>query len=169
MDMASILSQFTAWGSSIVSGWGYLGIFAISLVSSATIILPVPYFAFVFAAGAVLNPLLVGIAGGLGAAIGELTGYVIGFGGKKLLNEKHERMLERTEKWVEKHGFFAVVIVFAATPLPDDIIGILGGALSYDVKKFFAACLIGKLALNLSIAFAGFYGYAWLLSAIGGA
>jgi membrane protein YqaA with SNARE-associated domain len=168
MSMESLLAQFTAWGGAVVKDWGYLGIFAISLVSSASIILPVPYFAFVFAAGAILNPFLVGIAGGLGSAIGEMTGYAVGFGGKKALNDKHEKLLGRAEKWVEKRGFFVVIIIFAATPLPDDVIGILAGALSYDVRKFFIACLIGKLALNLALAFGGFYGAAWLLGALGG-
>jgi len=169
MDIASLLAQFTAWGGALVKDWGYLGIFAISLVSSASIILPLPSFAIVFAAGAMLNPLLVGIAAGIGCAIGELTGYAIGFGGKQALNRKHRKLLERTEAWAEKHGFFAVVVLFAATPMPDDIVGILGGALSYNLKKFFIASLIGKLALNLALAFAGFYGYAFILSALGGA
>ena len=168
MDMVSFLSQFMAWGNSVVKDWGYLGIFAISLVSSASIVLPVPYFAFVFAAGAVLNPILVGIAGGLGSAIGELTGYAIGYGGKKALSEKYEKLLGRTEKWVEKCGLFVVIILFAATPLPDDIVGVLGGALGYSVKKFFIASLIGKLALNFALAFGGFYGMAWVLSLFGG-
>jgi membrane protein YqaA with SNARE-associated domain len=169
MDMISLIAQFSAWSGALVRDWGYLGIFVISLVSSASIILPVPYFAFVFAAGAVLNPLLVGIAGGLGSAIGELSGYLIGFGGKHAIKNKHEKLLKKAESWAEKHGFFAVVVFFAATPLPDDIIGILGGALGYNVKKFFVASLIGKLALNLALAFGGFYGYAWLLSSLGGA
>jgi membrane protein DedA with SNARE-associated domain len=169
MDIASLLAQFAAWGSSVVKDWGYLGIFAISLVSSASIFLPLPSFAIVFAAGAVLNPLLVGISAGIGCAIGELTGYVIGFGGKRALNKKYRKLLDRTEAWAEKHGLFAVVMLFAATPLPDDIIGIVGGALGYSIKKFFIASLIGKLALNLALAFAGFYGYAWLLIVLGGA
>lgn len=168
MDIASLLAQFMEWGGTLVRDWGYLGIFAISLVSSASIILPVPYFAFVFAAGAVMNPVLVGIAGGLGAAIGELTGFVIGAGGKHALKKKHEKLLKKAESWAEKHGFFAIIILFAATPLPDDVIGILSGALGYNPKKFFLAALIGKLALNLALAFGGFYGYAWVLSALGG-
>ncbi len=168
MDIASLLAQFTAWGGSVVSSWGYLGIFFISLVSSASIFLPVPSFALVFAAGAILNPLLVGVAGGLGSAIGELTGYAIGYGGEHALSKKHRKLLGRTEAWAEKHGFFVIVVLFAATPLPDDIIGILGGALNYNIRKFFVASLIGKLALNLALAFGGFYGYAWVLGALGG-
>ena len=89
MNTTAILAGFTAWGSSVIGDWGYLGLFFISMVSSASIILPVPYFAFVFAAGAVLNPLLVGVVAGAGAAIGEMTGYVIGIGGKHVIQKKH--------------------------------------------------------------------------------
>jgi membrane protein DedA with SNARE-associated domain len=168
MNLTAIITGFAAWGSSAVADWGYLGIFAVSLLSSATIILPAPYFAFVFAAGAVLNPVFVGIAGGLGSAIGEFTGYAIGLGGRQAIRRKHEKWLGRAEGWAERHGLFAVILIFAATPLPDDIVGILAGALGYGAKKFFVASLIGKLILNLALAFGGFYGMAFVLDALGG-
>jgi membrane protein DedA with SNARE-associated domain len=168
MDMVSFLSGLSAWGLGLVRDWGYLGIFSICLVSSASIFLPVPGFAIVFAAGAILNPLFVGIAAGFGSALGELTGYVIGYGSKHLLSQKNKQWLERAEKWSEKHGFFVIVIVFALTPLPDDVMGILGGAMGYDVKKFFLASLIGKLALCLMLAYGGYLGSSWVLGLFGG-
>ena len=52
--------------------YGYVGAFAISALCSATILLPVPGWAFVVAMSHYLNPYLLGIAAGTGSALGEL-------------------------------------------------------------------------------------------------
>lgn len=168
MDMASLVSAFLAWSASVASTWGYLGIFLISVIGSATIFFPAPVFLVVFASGAVLNPLLVGISAGLGSALGELTGYGVGFAGEKAIGKKHERWLKRANAWAGKYKMFTVIVIFAATPLPDDVVGILCGAIKYDVKKFFIASLTGKLIMNVSLALGGYYGYQWVIAAFGG-
>ncbi|MFH0832513.1 MAG: VTT domain-containing protein, partial [Candidatus Aenigmatarchaeota archaeon] len=144
----------------------YLGIFISSLLGSATVIFPLPSFLIVFGAGAALNPFLVGVVAGVGSAIGELIGYCVGYGGKKLLEKrvkmKKIKWFSRAEKWMKKSGFI-VILIFAMTPLPDDIIGIIAGSIKYDVKKYFIACLIGKIILSLFIAYAGYYGAQWAL------
>jgi membrane protein YqaA with SNARE-associated domain len=144
--------------------WGYIGVFLISLIGSSTIIFPLPAAAFVFGAGAVLNPLILGLLAGLGASLGEFVGYGLGFGGRKLGERAFKDKLERARLMFEKYGGFFVLMFFAATPLPDDIVGILGGVLKYEVKKFFLAVLIGKTIFHLIVAFAGFYGINWVLN-----
>lgn len=156
---------------SLVHTFGYAGVFLASLIGSASVILPVPSFAFVFAAGSLLNPMAVGILAGIGAAIGELTGYGIGFGirhGIKRRKKQRKRNIlenkwfKRIEKFAKRRSTFFVVLAFAATPLPDDVMGIICGSIKYDIKKFFAAVLIGKILLSLALAYAGFYGVEWL-------
>jgi len=151
----------------MLESYGYLGIFLINLVGSATIILPFPAAAFVFASGAFLNPFLVGLIAALGCTIGEFTGYALGFGGRKVIEKKWKKWIKRTEKLFEKYGGFWIIIIFAATPLPDDIVGIVGGSLKYPLKKFFLASFIGKLILNLALAYGGFYGIHWILQFFG--
>ena len=168
MDIASLFNAFSAWSQSIAVTWGYLGIFLISLIGSATILFPVPAFFVVFASGAVLNPWLVGIAAGAGSALGELTGYGIGFAGEKAISKKHEKWLKRANEWAGKYKMFTVIVIFAATPLPDDIVGILCGVIKYDVKRFFLASLTGKLIMNVSIALGGYYGLQWVIAVFGG-
>jgi membrane protein YqaA with SNARE-associated domain len=63
----------------------------------------------------------------------------------------------------EKYGGFLALIIFAATPLPDDIAGIIAGFLKYDLKRFFAAVLIGKVIFHLVLAYGGYYGINSLL------
>ena len=164
----NIFSQFLVWASGLSGILGYPGIFLINLIGTASIIFPVPSFIVTFTFGGILNPWLVGLVAGLGAALGELTGYVIGRGGKKLIKRKHERVLERAKGWMERHGAFSIVVLFAMTPLPDDIIGIICGMINYEVKRFFLASLIGKTVMSLFLAWGGFLGVNWVLSVFGG-
>ncbi|NIO44628.1 MAG: hypothetical protein GTN36_03700 [Candidatus Aenigmarchaeota archaeon] len=149
---------------SLTEKYGYFGIFIISLTEASTIIFPLPFSIIIFGAGSILNPLLVGFSAGLGAAIGEFTGYALGLGGRKVIEKKYKKHIEKTEKMFQKYGGFLVIVLFAATPLPDDIVGLLGGTLKYPLKKFFIATLIGKIILNLALAYAGFYGINWVLT-----
>jgi len=168
MALTELALQFSAWAQSTVSAWGYLGIFIVSLIGNASIIFPVPAFAVTFAFGAILNPWLVGLAAGAGSAIGELTGYAIGRGGREVIEKKHEKWLKKAQKWTDRYGFFAVLVVFAATPLPDDVVGILAGVFQYDIRRFLLASFIGKTVMCLGLALGGFYSAGWVLSVFGG-
>ena len=67
------------------AAYGYPGIFLIMLMANATVILPAPGVAVVFAMGSVFNPILVALAAGTGGAIGELSGYLAGFSGQAVV------------------------------------------------------------------------------------
>jgi len=154
-----------------LSALGYFGVFLASTIGSATVIFPVPIFIIIFAAGAVFNPFIVGIVAGIGSAIGELVAYGVGFGGGKLLKKririKQRKRLSKGKKWLQSSGGFFLVFIFAATPLPTDVIGIICGSIKYDIKKFFLACMLGKILSCLILAYAGFYGINWMLSFFG--
>jgi membrane protein YqaA with SNARE-associated domain len=155
---------------------GYVGVFISSLAGSATVIFPIPSFLFVVAAGVILNPILVGMIAGLGAALGELVGYGVGYaigtGGRK--QKKYKIDFERFRKIFDKNRMttfgrlkingFVLILIFAATPLPDDVLGLFCGAVRYDIRKFFLASLIGKIILYMALAYAGFYGADVILS-----
>ncbi|MBI1973712.1 VTT domain-containing protein [Candidatus Micrarchaeota archaeon] len=146
---------------------GYLGAFLAGMISSVSLFLPLPGFIVVFLLGSQLNPIGVGVLGGLGAAIGELTGYLIGLGGQKLAtlkNKKRAKWLNRIERAFQKYHPGAIIFAFAATPLPFDFIGIFCGATGYPAKHFFMYTLAGKLLKYLFIALAGFYGSEWVKS-----
>ena len=154
----------------LAQAWGYPGILLVNFIGAATIIFPLPAFAVVFLFGSILNPWLVGILAGIGATLGELTGYVLGKGGGYVLKKKQSRYsewLERGKLWMGKYKAFPLIVLFAATPLPDDVLGILLGAMKYDLRKFLAAMLIGKTAMNIALALGGFYGIGWVLSLFG--
>lgn len=167
MPIETLIQDFNIWANALIGSLGYLGIFVASFVGSASIILPVPVFALIFSAGAVLNPILVGIFAGIGSALGELTGYGIGFAGNKTIakyKKKHLNLFLLAEEWFQKHRGFWIIFIFAATPLPDDIIGIVCGIMKYPVRKFIIASILGKITLSLILALSGFYSITLLSS-----
>jgi membrane protein YqaA with SNARE-associated domain len=155
---------------SLAQSYWYAGIFMIGLLSSATIFLPTPAFAVIFfLAGAhAFDPLALGIVAGAGAAVGELTGYVLGYGAHRFaLKKRYAKLIKRTEKYFQKYGAPVIIFVFAATPLPFDIVGLFCGAVKYPWQKFFTATLAGKIVKYIFIAYAGFYGIGWAKSLFG--
>jgi len=106
---------------------------------------------------------------GFGCALGELVGYGIGRGSRKIIIKKYEKSIKKYENWFgDGKVIFPIIVVFAATPLPDDIVGIVCGLFKYDVKKFLIASFIGKLIMNTALALGGYYGINLILKVFGG-
>ena len=145
---------------------GYFGMLLIGIFGNMIPFLPVPFLIPVFLLSTVLDPLPLGIAVGVGAAIGKCVSYAIGRGGFKILGEKKQRELNVFSKLLGRYGIIAVLL-FATLPLPDDIIVIPFGMMKYSFKKFFAALLVGKITLCLLVAYAGKYSFDFLTFLLG--
>jgi membrane protein DedA with SNARE-associated domain len=142
--------------------YGYPGIFLISILANATVLLPAPGVAVVFAMGGVFNPFIVGIVAGIGAAIGELSGYAAGFSGQVVA--ERTKLYDRIEHWMEHYGTLTIFIL-AAIPNPFfDLAGMAAGVLKMPIQKFFIACLFGKIIKMWIFAYAGAYSISWLLN-----
>jgi len=108
---------------------GYPGVFLISLLANATLILPVPGVLFTSAMGAVFNPLLVALAAGTGATLGEITGYMAGFSGQGVIENR--KWYDKVTEWMKKYGGITV-LVLAFVPNPVfDIAGMVAGAVAH--------------------------------------
>lgn len=145
--------------------YGYVGVFVMSLVGSATIIFPVPYFIVIFGLATTLNPVLLAVAAGVGSAIGEFTGFYLGHYSKKMLKSQ-KKWLSLTEKWFKRNGFLTLVFL-AAAPLPTDIGGIVAGMANYGRWKFLCAMLIGKMVKFAVVVYAGYYSLSSIMQYIG--
>lgn len=140
--------------------YGYPGILLVSILANATIILPAPGVAVVFAMGGIFNPFIVGLVAALGSTIGELSGYMAGFSGQAVV--EHVRLYDRITAWMQRYGG-PTIFVLAAIPNPFfDLGGIAAGALKMPVQKFFLWCLLGKVIKMLIFAYAGAYSINWL-------
>lgn len=132
---------------------GYVGIFMVSLLGNATIILPAPSLALVFAMGAALPPVLVGLAAGIGEALGELTGYAAGMAGRAVIEDS--RTYHRLVVWMQRRGGITV-FVLSLVPNPFfDLAGIAAGTLRYPIWRFLLACWMGKTIKTTVVAWAG--------------
>ena len=121
---------------------GYVGLFLISLIGNATLIIPAPVFVVACAAGLVYGPIGVGIVAGVGSAIGELTGYMAGAGGKALI--PNGRVYEQLQHFMQRHGMLTIFLL-AAIPNPIfDVGGIIAGVLQMKAWKFLVAAALGK-------------------------
>ncbi|MBS7631895.1 VTT domain-containing protein [Candidatus Bathyarchaeota archaeon] len=149
MEWLQSLIEFMSY---LVKSYGYLGVFVVMAISSASIILPVPGYLVVLIAGPFLNPILVALAAGFGATLGELTSYLLGQGGRKILGESRD--LETAQLIYSRYGLWTIFL-FAATPLPFDLIGIICGALKVYLRRFLLLTLAGKIALYLVLAETG--------------
>ena len=125
-----------------LGNYGYLGLFFISILGNATLILPAPVFVMACAAGLIYGPIGVGLVAGIGSAIGELTGYMAGAGGKALIPQG--RVYEQLHHFMQRHGMLAIFLL-AAIPNPIfDVGGIIAGALQMKGWKFLLAAALGK-------------------------
>ncbi len=144
----------------LIANYSYVGLFIVQVISSASILIPVPGYIAILVAGARLNPLGIAISSGLGSAVGEFTGYMLGVGGMKLAGDKFEKVkayrseIEAARKIFTQYQSGAIFL-FAATALPFDLAGILCGTLGIDPSTFFVATVAGKTTKFLLIAYTG--------------
>ena len=145
----------------------YGGAFLISLIGNATIILPGAVLVILSGIGGaqfqvtgLMGPVLVGLAGGAGAALGEITGYAAGYGGRLAV----ERLgtYQRVVKWMKRWGAFTVFL-FSAVPFVFDLVGIAAGALRYPFWKFLLFCWLGRTLLYTTIIVLAALGWDRLL------
>ncbi len=134
--------------------YGYLGVLLISILGNATLIFPAPSFTVV-AFGAVLNPYLVGILAGCGAAVGEMTGYTLGLGMSPNLDEGTTvaGFGEKQMQWLRwlrpKFQRWGAIVIFVLAAIPNPIFdmgGILAGIARMPWWKFLLAAALGKTA-----------------------
>ena len=136
-----------------LEGYGYAGIFVISVVLNATIIIPISVMAIVSSMGAVLpSPLLVGLIAGVGAGIGEMTAYLAGRAGRGLLAKSS--VYTRVEKWVKRWGWIAVFLL-SVFPFVFDVVGIIAGAMRMPWWRFWLACWAGRTVSYVTVAYVG--------------
>ncbi|ALU11964.1 hypothetical protein EYM_06690 [Ignicoccus islandicus DSM 13165] len=159
MDFNEFISDL----NNLVIEYGPLGVFIISLVGNAIPYATVPYLAVIAAMASQMRLSLVdviiwSVVGGLGAAIGKVIVYLTGVATSEILPEKVKRNMHIFAS-MAKRGIFIAIFLFAALPLPDDVLYIPLGVARYPLTKFFIAVWMGKVIITfLSIVFGNAYG-----------
>jgi len=171
MNLLRILALFAVVGITLFvysirdrveqfAAFGYPGIFLIALLANATILLPAPGVALIYAMGAIFNPLAVGLAAGLGGTIGELSGYLAGFSGQPVVERTD--IYNRIKPWVDRYGGWAI-LVLSAIPNPFfDLAGIAAGIARMPLPAFLLFTGMGQLIKMTLFALAGHYSISLL-------
>jgi membrane-associated protein len=97
----------------------------------------------------------------LAAFIGDQVGYVIGRKVGRPYLEKHKskrmkRMLERSERFYERYGWWSVVIA-RYIPWVRTFVSPIAGTVKMNYYKFLSANALGALLWGVGITLAGYY------------
>ena len=128
-----------------LGGFGYLGVFVVTFVANATVVVPVPYFGLVARLAQELSLVGVVLAGALGSVLGESVAFFVGRSGRGVVEDT------RFYRWVHiqmRHPWRAFVLLFvlAAPPNPAfDVAGLAAGALGVPYWLFFTAVFLGRI------------------------
>jgi len=155
-----------------LKGYGYLGAFLISLIGNASVLLPgivLPILSglgvFLYHSTASLAaPVIVGLLGGAGAAIGEIVGYMAGYSGRAIVQSR--KRYNQLERWVERWGAIAIFI-FTLVPLFFDLVGLAAGALRFPLWKFVLICWLGRTILYVTLVVLAALGWQAILPYFG--
>ena len=95
------------------------------------------------------------VVSGLGAGLGKVIVFLFSsMMGKRFLKSSKRESLEELLR-ATSIGVFLVVLVFAALPLPDDVLYIPLGVAGYSMALFATAVVIGKIILTGLVALLG--------------
>ena len=131
----------------------YLGVGIISIFGNFVMFIPVLYAAvLMFVAMMNVNVFILGIAAGIGASIGQIFSWFVGRATREIASTKLEKQLRKTQRWVERGLAPLMIFIFAATPLPDEVLLIMIGLIGYSLGKTLIYCFIGKIVLTLSVS-----------------
>ena len=178
--VAAIIYRDELMGIANMAGYSLLGVLIIAFIAGSTVsvtAIPVPYWFLVFTLPSVLAPqwgvlapVWVGLISALGASLGHLPTFMIGYGGSRLSQRVttrfNSRFYTRAIEWAQRHGSWAVFIMSAVLNPIHLPMTIAIGALRFPPQKFFLFSLLGNIVKSLFIAFCGYYGltsiFAWL-------
>ena len=148
------------------ASFGYLGVFLITMLGSATVFAGIPSVIFVFPMAGVLPWYLVALVAGIGEAIGELVIYMAGRTGHAFFlknrfieaqNNKDARgIYPRLQRWVHARGALALFLSSAVFNPFFSLIGATAGATRFPAWKFFGAVWAGKTIKWMVICLLGY-------------
>jgi membrane protein YqaA with SNARE-associated domain len=179
----ALLYVSVAAGQDATQDWfgdlGYAGVFLANLASTATLFIPVPGLtaaaqALIASSANVLSPFWLGVLGGLGMALGEITAYVAGMAASVIAKEEDikapsrlQPFIDRVTGWVtwlmSKYGM-PTLFTLSVVPNPAfEVAGWTAGATRYPFWKFMGAVTPGKICRGLLLAYVGANIFDWLL------
>lgn len=165
-NIEALFEQMTTWGTrdeGLVAG--ALALLILSWLSNATLVIQIPYtltlMSMVMLTDNLTNVLILTTVSGFGAAMGEITSYIIASNIAAQFESITESGLIRwIQRSIDKYpkSIPAFVFIGSATVLPDDVVIMPLALINYPVKKIVAPMFIGKCIHQFTFAMIAFYG-----------
>ncbi len=112
---------------------GYLGVFAYGMLGPVTLIIPVM--------SQHLNLYILSAVASVGVVINDTLAYIVGRNADVFVQKSKKVLL--VEKWVNRYGVFALLVI-SILPVPYDFIGLIVGYLDLSFSKYAIPLFIGK-------------------------
>ena len=159
ISAASIATGLVLWttGTFNIETVGYTSIWFIAFIGAALVFAPVGALGAVCVAVAVdQNPFMVALVAASAEAVGELTGYLAGMGGKAIFDRN--KFYLRFKNLFSRYA--SLTLLFgSAVPNPlFDVMGVAAGSILYPVKRFLLLVFIGKVVKFTWVGLGCYYG-----------
>ena len=162
ISIVFIATGLVLWttGSFNIETVGYTSIWFIAFIGAALVFAPVGALGAVCVAATVdLNPFMVALVAASAEAVGELTGYLAGMGGKSFF--EHKRFYLRFKNLFSRYAALTLLIGSAIPNPIFDILGVIAGSTLYPVKRFLLLIFAGKLFKFTWLSLGCYYGATW--------
>ena len=143
-----------------LGNWGYVGAFVINGISSASVVLPAPGGAIVLLMAPDYNPLVLGVAAGMGGALGSLTAYLVGVHARPALQGRCH--YPRAHRLMHRFGSVLLILATLMPVSPGDFMGVLAGATRYPVRRYLVYVTIASVIKMTVMVYAAVASFAWL-------
>jgi uncharacterized membrane protein YdjX (TVP38/TMEM64 family) len=101
------------------------------------------------------NPVLIALAGSLGASLGEFTSYFFGYLGERLSINEDTPGYKLVQSWIRKYGMWAIAFLSFQPLIPFELGGFIAGLAKMPVRKFLPAIWLGKFPKYLLLVYLG--------------
>ena len=150
----------------ILRNYGLIGVFLSSFFGNVTPYFGIPYLFFIVEYSSIVETnlysiLLISLMGGLGSALGKLILILMIRPLRRVLPEHYLIEFAKFRRIFDR-GLFTAIFLFAALPLPDDVLYVPIGFSQYSLIKFSLAVFLGKfIIVFISTVFGGSVNFAF--------
>lgn len=149
-------------GPSAIVSWigadhGYLVVFLVAAFGGVSSLTAPSYFTTIvtMAAGG-LDPILLGVLGGIGVTIGDSLFFFFGRNGRVILPDRWQRRLDRFGQWLKRGPRWAIPLAMflyaALTPFPNEFMTISIGLTGTRYRRIILPLLLGNITITIAIA-----------------
>jgi len=142
----------------LVSSYGYMGIFVVSVFSGFNFVVPIPAISFLplfLESG--FNLWFTIFIMSLGMTLADVVAYIFGVLGRRFtLSANNAKIIARMNKLRSRHYWAPVVALFffaAFIPLPNEFLMVPLGFMGYNLRYIFPVIFLGNTIFNIFTAF----------------